>query len=291
MLMCGVLVFFVPFAYSKLPKLRNILFILIVAILTVLVLLFISNPEILDKIWLWLIGFEGGVIGLFRAAYEWIANLFKKKDDKTGSPDNTTTHEAVAHNEIVNAQKATTEKLDNLTRKLEEKGITSLNTPFNGTTITLLRYVDDGEASLGLLFFRNEFFAYVLEDAFHEVKIKEQTRIPAGEYMIAFNETLTDLTHTYRNKFSWFTWHIEVKNVPNYDGIYIHIGNKSADTAGCLLIADGINAASPQKSLIYSTQAFERFYKKMKSLLDTGEKIRIVIHNENWFPKINLQNM
>lgn len=275
---------------------RNFLFLLFIAILTILVLLFITNPGLLDNIWLWLIGFAGGIIGFFRNIYDQFLQ-FIHKSEKAELAVATAKVKAenlssASNSEIIKAQNVTSQKIDSLVQKIEDKQtIKTLNTPFDGTTLTVLRYIDDGETTLGLLFFRDTFFAYSLEDTFREVKIKGQTRIPAGEYKIDFNRELTGLTQKYKAKYSWFTYHLEIKNVQDFTGVYIHIGNDKEDTAGCLLIADGINASSPQKTLLYSTQAYERFYRLLKDLLESGEKVRIVIHDENWFKKINLQNI
>ena len=279
--------FFHNFTLLNYLKLKNFLFIVAVAIVALVVLLLIVNPEILDKIWLWLIGFAGGILGLFRNFYDQALSVFSKKLDV---PDLKPKQEpAIAV--LPNTQLETVQKLDNLARKIDEKSLTQLNSTFNGTTLTVLRYIDDGETTLGLLFFRDSFFSYSLEDTYRDVKVMGETRIPAGEYTVDFNKMVTDLTQTYRNKYPWFAYHLEIKDVPNFGDVYIHIGNTSADTMGCLLIADGIDSSSAHKSLTLSMQAFQRFYKRMKDLLDNGEKIRIVIHDENWFQKINIQNI
>jgi len=275
---------------------RNLFFLLFVAILAILIILFITNPGLLDNIWLWLVGFMGSIIGFFRNIYDQIRQAIIKDDKKTLAFANATAkagnNKSVINPEFVNNQRETTQKIDALINKIEDKQtITSLNTPFEGTTITVLRYIDDGSTTLGLLFIRDDFFSYTLEDTYHEVKIKGQTRIPAGEYKVEFHKNDTPLTTKYRNKYNWFTYHLEIKSIPNYSGVFIHIGNDSGDTEGCLLIADGVNASSVQKALIYSTQAYKRFYLRIKDLIDSGEKIRIVIHDENWFKKINLQNI
>lgn len=271
---------------------RNFLFLLLVAFVTLLLLLFITNPGLLDNIWLWLVGFVGGIIGLFRNLFDQIKQFIRRGEEKKLALVSATVKQPETIKSNFNSHKGTAERIDSLIQKIEDQQtVQTGNTPFHGTTLTVLRYLDDSDTTLGLLFIRNKFFAYTLEDTYRKEKIAKETRIPAGEYVLGFLEQSTGLTVKYQNKFEWFTYHLEIKNVPNYSGVYIHIGNDKEDTAGCLLIADGVNASTVQKSIMYSTRAYERLYKRMKELIGAGEKVRIVIHDENWFEKINLQNI
>ena len=265
---------------------KNFLFILIVIVFTVLLLLFITNPGLLDKIWLWIVGLIGGIIGLFR-------NIVDQLKGVSGDDESAKNESSKTLVEAAKIQQQTTAKVDELVKKIEDKDknkVEALNKPFNGTTITVLRYLDDSETTLGILYVNKKFFTYSLEDTFRPEKIAGETRIPSGTYSLDFNNELTDLTKKYQSKFDWFKFHLEIKDVPNYKNVYIHIGNTKKDTAGCLLIADGVTATSAQKSISYSTQAYKRFYEHISKLIENGEKVRIAIHDENWFQKINVSN-
>ena len=119
--------------------------------------------------------------------------------------------------------------------------------------MVVLRYYDDGRTTLGLLFMDNRFYSYTLEDTYHESKIPKETRIPAGEYPIDFNKNLTGLTKKYRKTRDWFDFHLEIKNVENFSGVYIHNGGSSDDTEGCVLIADGLLSNDKKKIRSNST--------------------------------------
>lgn len=56
---------------------------IIVAIITTLLLVFFTNPELLDKVWLWLIGFAGYILVLLENTYKSLTKAFgsKKKTD------------------------------------------------------------------------------------------------------------------------------------------------------------------------------------------------------------------
>lgn len=96
----------------------------------------------------------------------------------------------------------------------------------------------------------------------------KETRIPAGTYTLDIQKAETPLTLKYRAKYSWFINHLEIKNVPNFVGVYIHIGNFDADSAGCVLLGDNAdnNVIGPG-SITNSTQAFKRFYTQVYDLL------------------------
>lgn len=52
---------------------------LVVAIFTLLVLLFMTHPEWLDKIWLWVIGFIGYILVLIEKGGKILSGAFRKK--------------------------------------------------------------------------------------------------------------------------------------------------------------------------------------------------------------------
>lgn len=265
---------------------------LLIAALIIGIILFFTNPSLLDKVWLWLIGFAGSIIGFFRNIWDQLTGAFKK-DDPVPVVQPTaiavTTEQQVSDSE---------KKLSELKKEIEKnEAILKDKTPFLGTTITLVRFTYDAATTLGLLYVRGKFAAYTLEDTYREVKVAGKTRIPAGTYEVGFREDTdppSPLTQKYRNRAdlkSFFTHHLQVKNVPGFEFIYIHLGNDHGDTDGCILIADGIYASSIEKKIMYSVKAYTRFYKRIQALLEGGEKVRIVIYDENWLEKFNAHNL
>lgn len=78
-------------------------------------------------------------------------------------------------------------------------------------------YVYDGETE--------GWQCFTLEDAVRAVKIKHQTAIPFGTYMLALYDS---------PKFGPETLHL--LDVPNFDLVHIHNGNNENDTDGCILV-------------------------------------------------------
>lgn len=269
---------------------KRILFLLLVALVTLGVLLFIFNPEIIEKVWLWLVGLAGVIVTLIKNGIDWAKGLFNKTGDKEEAKSETKENKDNAE-QITSLKNNWNKEKSQLTARiseLESQLLSPQETPdnFEGTTITLLRYVDDGDTTLGLLFYNGKFYCYTLEDTFRETKVAGQTRIPKGTYKVGFNKSLTGLTQKYRNKYPWFEYHLHLKNVPGYEGIYIHVGNYHQNTEGCILLADGIGAGSSQLMVTHSQQAYKRFYLQIKKILDREEQVRICIKDEAWIAAI-----
>lgn len=144
--------------------------------------------------------------------------------------------------------------------------------------LKLQRLHDNGESTLGILYMDGEFYCYTLEDPNRADKVKGKTRIPAGEYPISLRKVDSPLTQKYQGDFDWFTYHLELQNVPNFDYIYIHLGNTPSDTSGCVLIGNGQQLA-PQRMVTHSRDAYEDFYKKAKPKAKSGH-LTIKIENE-----------
>jgi hypothetical protein len=265
--------------------LKQVAALLFLALLTIAVLLFITNPELLENIWLWIVGFIGYIVVILEKGFKAVASAFQSQ------PTPATPLPAA---EPAAPSKPTTPNIDELEkqiRHLEDKlrRETLSGEALSSSTVTVLRYLDDGQTSLGLLFLKNRFFAYTLEDTFREDKVAGQTRVPAGTYQLKFNPTLTPLTKNYQKRFPWFTYHLEIEDIKGFDNVYVHIGNTHQDTQGCILIADGVTTTSPEKMITDSRRAFQRFYQKISALLQVGEKVSIRILDENWIEQAKLQ--
>jgi hypothetical protein len=154
----------------------------------------------------------------------------------------------------------------------------------------LQRFSDNRESTLGLLFKKIlkgtetilHLQAYTLEDEHRDQKVSKETRIPAGTYELAFNKADTALTLKYRKKFpTFFKYHVEVKNVPGFVGVYLHLGNSDDDSAGCILLGDSAeNNSIGAGNIMNSTAAFSRFYKDISTILEAGAKCTIEIRDE-----------
>lgn len=149
----------------------------------------------------------------------------------------------------------------------------------------LQRYSDNKDCTQGILYeLKNgEIYlhGYTLEDEYRTVKIAGETRIPSGRYELKLRKDATPLTMRYREKYDWFTWHIEITNVKHFTGVYIHIGNRDEHTEGCILLGDGVdNNRISEGSISNSTVSFKRFYKDLYAYLENGQ-VFLNIRNES----------
>ena len=143
--------------------------------------------------------------------------------------------------------------------------------------LTLERYKENRDSTLGQLSLNGVFQCFTLEDERREVKVKHETRIDAGTYPVVLREILTGLTKKYRKRFEWFKWHIEIKDLPRHEDVYIHIGNTAEDSSGCVLVG----ARTYTNALGHSVRAYKELYKKVVDLLDAGHTMEIQIINKD----------
>ena len=123
------------------------------------------------------------------------------------------------------------------------------------------------KTSIGLWIVDGIHFCFSLEDVARAdgVKIPGITAIPAGEY---------DLTIDESKRFGRLMPHI--LDVPGFDGVRIHWGNRPEDTEGCPVLGY-------QKGLDViwdSVKAFDDFFAKLDAALKRGEKCSIKFTNE-----------
>lgn len=201
-----------------------------------------------------MIGLIGLIIKTFRSISEWIINLFKdEKEEKQPLETDKT---------------ITSEPSDNAL-------------PPADINVLLLRYSDDGQTTVGLLYINNKFYCYTLEDTHREVKVPGQTRIPSGSYVLDFRTEVTELTETYRTRYpEWFTNHLHLKNVPDFSSIYIHSGGDHTHTEGCILVSDSLSSKDKKTFLTNSRNTFRTLYRYLSDHLKSGKKIQIHVRDE-----------
>ena len=135
--------------------------------------------------------------------------------------------------------------------------------------LRLERFDHDDDTSLGLLFVDGEFFCFTLEDQPQNVKVPGETRIPAGTYDIRLRDE-GGVSKKYAAKFpglhKGMLW---LQDVPEFEWIYIHIGNTDDHTSGCILVGGICNAMN--MSLAQSTSAYEILYKRSVDAAEAGD--------------------
>ena len=102
--------------------------------------------------------------------------------------------------------------------------------------IDLIRKTKTDKTTIGDLSVNGKFFCFVLEDKdrgltqsmsltqIKKLKVYGETAIPEGRY-----EVVITMSDRFKRRLPL------LMNVPGYEGIRIHTGNKAVDTHGCLL--------------------------------------------------------
>ena len=142
--------------------------------------------------------------------------------------------------------------------------------------LQLDRVFEKRGATFGFLSWGNKVVC-TLEDAFQERKIPGETRIPAGEYEIKFRKE-SPMATRYRQRFGddhiGMLW---LQDVPNFEWIYIHVGNTADDTDGCILVGTSMTPAAGKVG--NSVTAYEHVYPAVAQALLRDERVTIQIND------------
>jgi len=145
----------------------------------------------------------------------------------------------------------------------------------------LLKRVRHGKNStLSELYLDGLFQCYVLEDRIRDHKIKGQTCIPAGNYCLGINYW-GGMNTAYKKRFpDMHQGMIEIRDVPAFSNIYIHIGNTHADTAGCLLVGTYFHRDRNHEDFeVYKSQ--EAYHNLYKAVIEDVKRDKVILTIEN----------
>jgi len=143
-----------------------------------------------------------------------------------------------------------------------------------------MRISTGAESTTGSLYINGEFAGFVLEDTKRIKKVAGETRIPDGLYRIALRNE-GGLTRKYAERYGpmhkGMLW---LQDVPGFEWVYIHTGNKRGHTEGCLLVGDSLNNNPTGEGFVgKSRDAYQRIYPQIAGAIESGEKVTIRISN------------
>lgn len=130
--------------------------------------------------------------------------------------------------------------------------------------------------TVGNLFINGKYECDTLEDKdrlhFGEEKVHGETAVPAGRYSV--DMATISPRFSKRAQYEFCGGRLpRLENVPQFEGVLIHIGNTPQDTDGCILV--GQNKVKGQ--IINSTATFSTLYEKLIKAHLSGEDITIKI--------------
>lgn len=144
--------------------------------------------------------------------------------------------------------------------------------------VTLKRIARKPTYTIGKMYIDNIYVCDVLEDYdriyFGGSKVAGKTAIPCGRYEILLNNYSPRFGNKEPYKSVCGGCVPLIKDVPNFKGVRIHIGNCEGDTDGCLLV--GKNTAVGR--VLESTSTFMMLMKKyFNPARKRGEKVYITV--------------
>ncbi len=148
--------------------------------------------------------------------------------------------------------------------------------------LTLKRVRQGKKSTLSELYRDGIFQCYVLEDSVRDTKVKGQTCIPMGVFKLGLNYW-GGMNTAYKKRFpEMHQGMIEIKDIPNFNNVYMHIGNTHEDTSGCLLVGTYFHRSSDADDFeVYqSAQAYQELYKAIIEKVKRGE---VNLHIEHAF--------
>lgn len=149
----------------------------------------------------------------------------------------------------------------------------------------LNRFSTNDQCTLGSLSSQEGFECFTLEDSIRTVKIKGETCIPEGDYVVKLRTESSgknkQYTASYPDIHKGMLW---LQNVENFEWVYIHVGNTKIDTEGCILV--GYDSYKENR-IGRSSNAYTALYKKMSKQILDGEQVVLTVRNnfpwqENW---------
>ena len=147
--------------------------------------------------------------------------------------------------------------------------------------LEVLRFSSQEDSTSGLLFeigdLGRRFLCYTLEDERRALKVKGETRVPAGTYKIKLRKE-GGFHARYTKKYGGFhRGMLHICDVPNFEWILLHTGNTDEHTAGCLIVGD-----SQENNIIIkdgfigkSGNAYKRIYPAIAKAIELNEEVTI----------------
>ena len=134
-----------------------------------------------------------------------------------------------------------------------------------GVNLLIIRNTFTEVSTIGKLYLNGEWLCDTLENPYLDNQ-RNISCIPEGEYTVRLRTAGESGSKNYL--------HLLVKDVPNRDLILFHIGNKSSDTRGCVLVGIG----TEQDLVKNSRLAMELLMKEIVNL--GGTNINLIIKNK-----------
>ena len=147
--------------------------------------------------------------------------------------------------------------------------------------LAMYRFGKGDDSMLSTIDVDEVFECFGLEDELRRIKVRGETAIPAGRYEIKLRTDSPKFEPKYRARFPWHEGMLWLQDVPDFDFVYIHIGNDEKDTDGCILVGE-VPQVYPDGEFTVgrSVGAYERLYKKVVAAMHRNERVFITVFDD-----------
>ncbi|MEN5233194.1 DUF5675 family protein [Sphingobacterium faecium] len=136
--------------------------------------------------------------------------------------------------------------------------------------LKVIRIRQGNNSTLSEIYLDGQFICYGLEDIPREKKIPGSTCIPLGTYRLGFNRD-GGMNGNYYDRYpKMHRGMIEIKDIPGFSYVYIHIGNTHKETAGCLLVGTQYVFQQGDYRLVQSITAYKKLYPLLAEFMAAG---------------------
>ena len=148
--------------------------------------------------------------------------------------------------------------------------------------LEVLRFSSQKDSTSGLLFDvtdgKRSFLCYTIEDEYRAEKLKHETRIPEGKYVLTLrSEGGFHSRYTAKYGADWHKGMIYVNNVPGFEYILWHTGNTDESTSGCLILGDSqtSNLVQSDGFVGSSVNSYKKVYPIVRDAILSGETVTV----------------
>ncbi len=144
--------------------------------------------------------------------------------------------------------------------------------------LKIIRVAQGKNSTLSHLYVGSLFCCYLLEDSIRKEKIQGLTCIPEGEYRLRLNLG-AGMNARYGARYpKLHEGMMEITGIPNFDLVFIHIGNYHTQTAGCPLTGSYWQRLDGDYQVMHSAAAYKYVYPLLVEQIRLGND-RIVVEN------------
>lgn len=144
--------------------------------------------------------------------------------------------------------------------------------------IKIIRMAQGKHTTLSHLYINRLFACYLLEDTIRAEKIPGETCIPTGTFKLKINKDAGMNERYFKAYPKIHQGMIEIRGLPNFSLVFIHIGNYHTDTKGCPLTGHYWMHNGEDFSVMQSAFAYQQVYPKLLRMVQSGSDI-IAIEN------------